>query len=134
MHLRAGAQQAMNLELTVAGISTTVEVTGVAESMLLDAGSSTGTVLQEQLVSELPLVSNDVMDIINIMGGVVQSENPIFSNYTQTFAGVSSGNTNVSRDGISVSEARWTSGIVSPSRINSDVVGEFKMVLSPMDA
>ena len=134
MRLRMGAASSQNFELAVAGITTSIDVTGVAESMLLEAGSSTGTVLQEQLITELPLVSNDVMDLINIMGGVVQSENPIFSNFEQTFAGVSSGNINVSRDGISVSEVRWTSGIVTPGRVNTDVVGEFKMILSPVDA
>ena len=134
VRLRMGVQSSLNFEMDVAGISTTIEVTSTAENMVLDAGSSTGTVLQENLVAELPLVSNDVMDLINIMGGVVGSENPIFSNFEQSFAGVQSVNINVSRDGISVSEVRWTSGIVSPSRINTDMVGEFRMVLSPVDA
>ena len=133
--VRLGLGQArLNLSLAVAGTITEVSVTGTSESVLLEAGSSTGTVLQEGVVSDLPLVSNDVMDLINIMGGVVQSEDPIFSNFQQTFAGVQSGNINVSRDGISVSEVRWSSGVVSPSRINPDMVGEFRMILSPVDA
>src|SRR5690606_16310413 len=41
---------------------------------------------------------------------------------------------NISRDGISVNEIRYNSGIVSPSRINTEMVGEFKMILSPVDA
>ena len=134
VRLRAGTPSSLNFELTVAGITTDIEVTGTAENMILDAGSSTGIVLQEQLVSELPLVSNDVMDLINIMGGVVKSENPIFDNVNQTFAGVASGNINVSRDGLSVSEVRYSSGIVAPSRVNQDMIGEFKMILSPVDA
>jgi hypothetical protein len=34
-------------------------------------------------VQQLPLASNDVMDLINIMGGVVKMENPIYQESTQ---------------------------------------------------
>jgi hypothetical protein len=51
-----------------------------------------------------------------------------------TFAGVSGANVNIQRDGISVNEVRYNSGIVSPSSINPEMVGEFKMVLTPVDA
>lgn len=51
-----------------------------------------------------------------------------------TFAGVSAGNINLQRDGITVNEVRYNSGIVSPVRTNQEMVGEFKMVLSPVDA
>ena len=132
--LGMGSQLRLNFDMVVAGSTEIVEVTGTAENMILEAGSSTGTVLQEEVLTQLPLISNDVMDLINVMGGVVKSEDPIFSNFQQTFAGVSAGNINVSRDGVSVSEVRWTSGIVSPGRVNQEMVGEFKMVLSPVDA
>ncbi|MCL2878225.1 MAG: TonB-dependent receptor [Acidobacteria bacterium] len=134
MRLRMGVSASQNFELAVAGTTTEVEVTGISESMVLDAGSSTGTVLQEQLITELPLVSNDVMDLLNLMGGVVAGESPIFNAFEQTFAGVAAAGINVSRDGVSISEVRYTSGIVSPARINQDMVGEFKMILSPVDA
>ena len=132
--LGMAAQIRLNFEMAVAGTATEVEVATTAESMILDAGSSTGNVMQEELVSELPLVGNDVMDLLNTMGGVVKAEDPIFAAHSQTFAGVSSGNINIQRDGVSVNEVRYTSGIVSPNRINQEMVGEFKMVLSPVDA
>ena len=90
--------------------------------------------MQEELVSELPLVGNNVMELLNTMGGVVKAEEPIFSASTQTFAGVSSSGINITRDGVSANEVRYTSGITPPSNINQEVVGEFKMVLSPVDA
>ncbi|MCL2878233.1 MAG: TonB-dependent receptor [Acidobacteria bacterium] len=134
MRLRMGVAATQNFELAVAGTTTEVEVTGTSESVILEAGTSTGTVLQEQLVTELPLLDNDVMQLLNLMGGVVGSESPIFESYTQTFAGVPASGINITRDGVSVSEVRYTSGIVSPSRINPDMVGEMKMILSPVDA
>ena len=33
-----------------------------------------------------------------------------------------------------MNEVRYNSGIVSPIRVNQEMVGEFKMVLSPVDA
>jgi len=132
--LGLGSQVRLNFELVVAGVETEVEVFTSAENLMLESGSSTGTVLQQESVTELPLASNDVMDLINVMGGVVKAEDPIFQNNTQTFAGVAAGNINIQRDGITVNEVRYNSGIVSPIRINQEMVGEFKMVLSPVDA
>ena len=132
--LGMGNQVRLNFELVVAGVATEVEVTTSAENLMLEQGSSTGTVLPENIITQLPLASNDVMDLINVMGGVVKQEDPIFGASNQTFAGVTVGNINIQRDGVTVNEVRYTSGIVSPSRINQEMVGEFKMVLSPVDA
>ena len=132
--LQMGSQLRLNFDMQVSGGNTEIEVSTSAENLMLEAGSSTGTVLQTESVTQLPLASNDVMDLINVMGGVVKAENPIFGNSEQTFAGVSSGSINIQRDGITVNEVRYTSGIVSPIRINQEMVGEFKMVLSPVDA
>ncbi|NLT65737.1 MAG: TonB-dependent receptor [Acidobacteria bacterium] len=132
--LGVGGQARLNFELNVAGTSVELEVTSTAQDQIIESSSSTGTVLQEEAVTELPLASNDVMELINIMGGVVRSEDPIFSNYEQTFAGVAAGNINIQRDGVTVNDVRYRSGIVSPQRINPEMVGEFKMILSPVDA
>ena len=134
VRLGAGVQGRLNFDLAVAGTTTEVEVTASAESMVLEAGSSTGTVLQENAVIELPLVSNDAIELVNIMGGVVKSDSPFFNNSEQTFAGVSGNNINMTRDGIPVNELRYNSGLSSPSRLNPELVGEFKMILSPVDA
>ena len=171
------------------------------ESMILDAGASTGTVTQEKQVAQLPTVTNDVLDLINVMGGVVKADNPLGGGTDQTFAGGLAQN-NASRDEISVNEIRYNSGIaskqqptiisqgfveptivpkvippplaksattgsftaggrggrtpaesviqedivtqpnevsynaatMSPSRMNTEMVDEFKMILSPVDA
>ncbi len=132
--LRASGQIRLNFELKVAAAAIELFVESSAENLILESGSSTGTILQKESVAELPLASNDVMDLINIMGGVVKAEDPIFSNNQQTFAGVSARNINVQRDGITVNDVRYDSGIISPQRINPEMVGEFKMVLSPVDA
>ena len=70
------------------------------------------------------------------MGGVVRNDaDSVFGNTTQTFGGVASNNVNVQRDGISVNDVRFSaSGIVSPGRLNPDMVSEFKLILTPVDA
>ena len=132
--LEVGARARINFELQVAGIATQVEVSTSAADMLLESTASTGTVMNDQTAKELPLIGNDVMQLVNVMGGVVKPENTIFGNSDQTFAGVKADNINITRDGISVNDARYSSGIVSPSRLNPEMVGEFKLILTPVDA
>jgi hypothetical protein len=129
-----GVQSRLNFDLSLAVQSTVVQVISSAENALLDDSSSTGTLLPEKMVADLPLVGGDVMDILNAMGGVVKAENPIFSNGEQTFAGVQGNNVSIQRDGIRVNEVRYSSGIVSPTHINPEIVGEMKVILSPVDA
>ena len=129
-----GSQINLPFELAVLGTVTEVSVTGSADSIILEAGSSTGTVIQEESIARLPLVANDILDAINMLGGAVESSSPVFYAMNQTIAGVTANNINITRDGISVNEIRYNSGLTSPARLNPDLVGEFKMVLSPVDA
>jgi len=132
--LAVGAQLRINFELKVSGIATQVEVTSSAADMILESTSSTGTVMNDKTAKDLPLIGNDVMQLVNVMGGVVKSENTIFGNSNQSFAGVMANDINITRDGISVNDARYSSGIVSPARINPEMIGEFRLILTPVDA
>ena len=136
VRLSAGSQLRMNFELAVAGTVTEVEVTSSAESMVLESGSSTGVVLAENVILDLPLVSNDTLDLVSVMGGAVVSEfgNLGYQDGMSMFAGVFAKDVNVSRDGITVSEVRFNTGVSTASRLNTEMVGEFKMILAPVDA
>ena len=133
----SGSQNNLNFELAVAGTTTEVEVTAAVDNMILEAGASTGSVLQENVVDQLPVFTGNALELVNIMGGVVAppaSTNPLFAANDTTFAGVSAQNINITRDGISQNEVRYNSGVMSATRMNTEIVGEFKMVLSPVDA
>ena len=134
IRLGAGSQLNLPIEMAVAGTVTEVEVTGAVDSIILEAGSSTGTVMHEETIARLPLLANDALDMVNMMGGVVESSSPVFYAMNQTIAGVTANNINITRDGISVNEIRYNSGLTSPARLNPDLVGEFKMIMSPVDA
>ncbi len=132
--LGVGSRLRVNFEMEVSGIATQVEVSTSAADLLLESTATTGTVMSEKLAKELPLIGNDVLGLVNVMGGVVKAENTIFGNSDQTFAGVKAADINITRDGISVNDSRYSSGIVSPGRINAEMIGEFKLVLTPVDA
>ena len=136
VRLGTGSQIRMNFEMAVAGTVTEVEVTSSAESMVLEAGSSTGIVLAESTILEMPLLSNDTLDLTRLMGGVITADlgNMGYQDGMSMFAGVFAKDINVSRDGITVSEVRYNTGASTASRLNTEMVGEFKMVLSPVDA
>lgn len=134
VRLTVGTPLRLNFEMLVSGVATEVEVSTSVQEMLLEASPTTGVVMNQETVKELPLLGNDMMQLINVMGGVVKQENTIFGADQQALAGVTAQNVNITRDGISVSDVRFASGITSPGKLNPEMIGEFKMVLSPVDA
>jgi Ca-activated chloride channel homolog len=111
-----------------------VEVNSASENMYLESSSSAGVVVPERKLTELPLVNSNVLSLVKVMGGVTLTESPIFGAGDTQFAGVSASNVNVQRDGVTVNDVRYSTGLNSPVYLNPEVVGEFKMVLAPADA
>jgi hypothetical protein len=132
--LEVGQQARLNFQLEVSGVATSVEVTASGEQLLLESSSSVGDVLPADTVQELPLVNRNALDLIKVMSGVIVSDDPIFGANETTFAGVSASAVNVQRDGVTVNDVRFPTGINMPTRVNPDLVGEFRMVLAPVDA
>lgn len=117
--------QRFNITLKLAGAAgTSVDVAVDASTIISQTTQSIGTVLSESRVRDLPLIGGDVLSLISIMPGV-NGEN---------FAGVSSNQVNTVRDGLSVSDGRFTNGVYATTVINPDLVGEVKLILTPVDA
>jgi hypothetical protein len=51
-----------------------------------ESGAGSGTLARGQAAQQLPLASNDVMDLINVMGGAVKGEDPILGKDSQMLA------------------------------------------------
>jgi hypothetical protein len=132
--LETGQQARLNFQLDVSGLATNVEVTTTGDQLLLESSSSVGDVLPAKTVQELPQVNRDTMDLIRISSGVVVADDPIFGAANTSFAGVSASAVNVQMDGTTVNGVRFLTGVNTPTRVNPDLVGEFKMVLAPVDA
>ena len=134
VRLEALSQLKLNFELSVASRQDVVEISVATENILLESSSSIGTTLPEEKVAELPLVSGNVMDLMKVMGGVNMTDSPTFGADRTTFAGISAANVNVQRDGITVNDVRQATGANSPVFLNQELVGEFKLVIAPVDA
>jgi hypothetical protein len=134
VQLQVGQQARLNFQLEVSGVTTNVEVSTSGEQLLLESSSSVGDVLPAKTVQDLPQVNRDTMNLIRISSGVVVADDPIFGAVNTSFAGVSASAVNVQRDGVTVNGVRFLTGVNTPTRINPDLVGEFKMVLAPVDA
>lgn len=134
------SQIRLNFNLQVGVKAETVEVSVEADRLLLEASSSVGDALTESEIRELPRVNNNVLDLVKIMPGASVSGDAIFGEAfgygggATTFAGVSSANINIQRDGVPVSDVRWATGVNSATRLNPDLVGEFRIILAPVDA
>jgi hypothetical protein len=120
----AGEQLRLNFTLTVATTQTAVEVNVDASALIATSSSSIGQVLTSNTVQNLPLVGEDVLQLIGIMPGVV----------AENFAGVASSQVNTVRDGLSVSDGRFQNGVFATTVINPDLVGEVRLILAPVDA
>jgi hypothetical protein len=134
VRLGNAGQVRLNFKLEVAGVATAVEVSIAADRLLLESSSSSGEVLLEQSVKQLPLVNNNALDLVKIASGYIPTGNYINGANEATIAGVSIANLNIQRDGVDVSDVRFPAGIHAPTQINPDLVGEFRLITAPVDA
>src|SRR5881628_3339833 len=134
VQLGNAAQVRLNFTLRVASQAESVEVTITADTLLATSSSSVGHVLSETKVRDLPLTSNNVLDLTQVMPGVYTTVSPVFGANETKFAGVSARDVNVQRDGVSVGGERWPTGINTATELHPDLVGEVKMILAPVDA
>ena len=70
VQLGNAAQVRLNFSLQVATQAQAVEVTITADTLLATSSSSVGQVLPEATVRDLPLISNNVLDLTQVMAGV----------------------------------------------------------------
>src|SRR5262249_35466542 len=77
-----------NFTLQVGGVAQTVDVNIDATALLTASTATIGNELPEYKVRDLPLVGNDVLDLIGVLGGArVSAGNPD----STTFAGITAG-------------------------------------------
>jgi hypothetical protein len=130
----------LNFTLPVATLNTSVEVTVQADIALQTSTGTVGQVLSQTRVQNLPVVGNNVLDMLTLLGGLdnfVATSAPgqsAFGREATTLAGVSAQAVPVIRDGIMVQDQRWPTGINTATVMNQDLVGEIKLIVAPVDA
>jgi hypothetical protein len=136
--IRIGASANLNVDfkLEVGRAKTeVVEVNVATENLILESGSSIGVVLPEDKINQLPLVNSNVLDLVKVMGGVVYGDrSPVFYADDTTLAGLSASNVNVQKDGVTANDVRWATGMNTPVNLNPESIGEFKVIITPVDA
>lgn len=122
----------LNFTLQVATAAQSVEVTVAADTLLATSSSSVGEVLNQNRVQDLPMVSNNVLDLYRLIPGVRVDSTGV----SPSFAGQSGqGSLNMVLDGVDASGgARWGSSALSNTYLSPDLIGEAKFVVSPVDA
>src|SRR5439155_19892016 len=78
VQLGNAGQLRLNFTLQVAAAAQAVEVTVDAGALLTATSSSVGGVLPEKQIQDLPLVSNNVLDLVSTMGGTFMTNDKVF--------------------------------------------------------
>ena len=70
VRLGNGDQVRLNFTLRVGGVNTAVDVSVPVDTLLATSSSSIGEVIDQQRVSELPTVTNNVLDLYRLIPGI----------------------------------------------------------------
>jgi hypothetical protein len=122
----------LNFTLSVATLTTGVEVTVAVDTLLATSSSSVGEVLSQQRVQELPTVSNNVLELYRAIPGIRINNDGV----SGSFAGLTAaGTVNMQRDGVEAGGgARWGSNANSATYMSPDLIGEVRLIVAPVDA
>lgn len=141
VQLGNAGQLRLNFTLQVASLNQAVEVTVEADRLLLESTSSVGAVLPDKALQSLPItgiMGNDaVSGLIGTMPGItgINTIDQTLTANNDMVAGVSAAFVNITRDGVDASDAgRWPAGFQPATITNPDMVGEIRMITSPVDA
>ncbi len=97
----------VNITMEVGEITSTVDVTANAATALLETGPSIGDVLTQERIQNMPLVGNNVLDLLDILPGFrISGAGSAYSRVN----GLGIDEINVTRDGVTVTDTRFQSG------------------------
>jgi hypothetical protein len=130
------AQSRLDFSLTVGSTAQTVEVTATAETALRESSASVGDVLTSEKIDALPMVGNNVLSLLDILPGLRLSP---LGDAGNTIGGLTMDAINVTRDGLSINDTRYSSTVYGTNTFSSttllpDLVGEIRLIVAPVDA
>ena len=138
-------QVRVNFTLEIGQASTTVDVVSNTDSILRESSASVGDVLPLSKIENLPLVGNNILDLLETLPGLRTSP---AGDAFDTVNGLNIDTINVTRDGLSINDGRYAGGsttggaaiagkgryLLSSTTLSPDLVGEIRLILSPVDA
>jgi hypothetical protein len=140
VQIGTAAQVRVNFTLEIGERTDRVEITASTELALIETSATVGDILPEYRIRQLPMATNNILDLLDILPGF-EFGPPGFGGVgsTETVAGLSMNTVNMTRDGLTLSDFRydpqtWGRQVMSPTSINPDLVGEIRLILTPVDA
>src|SRR5438552_3110793 len=132
--LGQGAQVRLNFTLQVGAAAQNVEVTIAADTVLATTSASVGNVLADKAVTDLPLSSRNVLDLVSTTPGVVTTINA-FGAPTYAFGGTPISQVNTTRDGLTTNDGRYnnSNGAYSAVYTSPDMVQEVRSTANNLD-
>jgi len=126
----------INFTMEIGQSNQTVEVVSNSSNQLRESSASVGDVLSNDKIRNLPLVGNNILDLLVTLPGFRKDPN---SNTLDNINGLNMDSVNVTRDGITVNDTRNSTTIFGTNALSTTVilpelVGEVRMILSPVDA
>jgi hypothetical protein len=137
VQLGTAAQVRIDLTLQVGGgAGDTVQVTLNSDNRIQESAASVGDVLSDQRIHNLPVVGNNVLDLLQVLPGFRVSAAGA-ANDTVGGMGLDSVNTTI--NGLSTNSSRdsaqfWGYQTFTTTVVNPDLVGEIRLILAPVDA
>ena len=137
VELGQGQQVRLNFAMQVAAAGETVEVVAEADTVLATTTASVGGVLNLKDVTNLPVASRNVLDLVTLTPGVIGVQGT-FTAAGQTvpvFAGTPTGNVNTTRDGMTTNDGRYnnSNGAYSGIFTSPDMVEEVRVSTNSID-
>ncbi len=139
VQLGASTQVQINLTLQVGtGPGTVVQVEAAGGTRVNETSSSVGDVLTRERIENLPLVGNNILDLLTVLPGYRESYlGPAFATVgglgldtvNATVNGISTNSTRNQASNPSVGIQAYTNTVMNP-----DLVGEIRLILAPVDA
>ncbi len=136
-----------NFQLELSAGQTSVEISAEGVNAISANSASIGDVLSQDRITNLPMVGNNVLSLINVLPGLRVS---LGGTQLDTVGGLGLNTMNITRDGLTTNDTRFNAegdlsagtpipnfgglGAMSPTTINPDLVGEIRLILSPVDA
>jgi hypothetical protein len=125
----------VNFTLELGQLDSKVEVIAAADAVLSETAASVGVTLPQRTVTELPLVGQNVLSLLDVLPGFRAAP----ADSQSTIGGLNLDYTNTTIDGLSTVSSRdsaslWGRQVLTTNVINPDLVGEIRLILSPVDA
>jgi hypothetical protein len=129
------AQVRRDFTLEIGNLSSQVEVAATADQLLTESSASVGQVLPAQRVRDLPVVGNNVLDLLKVLPGFREGATAA----TATVGGLGLDTVNATVNGLSTNSSRdaaqfWGYQTFTTNVINTELVGEIRLILAPVDA